>query len=731
MHSSQPPNLQGNGYHEEADLGKYWAVLRRRWLPSSLMFLLIAVPAALFAINQKPTYQADGKLLFRKKDTGLSLLIDSSRNQRVGELEALNSLNTPVDTEAQVIQTLPLVEQALAQQPLRDAKGDPLRPADVIKQLKAKGIKGTDVVAVSYQHGEAEAASKFVNALMNVYLEHNRQVNQNEASAAKRFILKQLPLTESKLLQAEAALQNFKEQNNVVVLQEESVSAVKKLAGIDEQISQVRTQLSDTVARGQSLQTKLGVDEPSAIALNAVSQSPDVQQVLEEYRKTQAELVTQQTRYKSPHPAITSLERRIAALDRLLSSRLARVLEGNSRLNTQNLQIDTLKAKLIADMVNGAVVRQGLSSQLRTLYNTRANYQNRANILPQLEKQQQDLDRQVDTLKSDYEALTQRLQAVTIAETQNPGNARIASLAVIPDSPRSLRRWLILGGGLTAASLMFLITAFGLDLRDSVIRSVKDLRQELPYPFLGMVPRLRLGGPIWKPGAGAAQLVRSNPLGREVFRLLQTNLKFFTENQSTRSLVITSALAKEGKSTIVANLAQTLGQLGDRVLVIDADLHNPSQHLIWDIRNDLGLSNFLSKNQEKPTVIAASSNVDILPAGISREDPLTLISSLQMEWLINDLSQQYDWVLVDAPPLLVSDALNLSKMVDGIVLVARPGSIDTGSASVVREMLQNSGQRVVGVVANAVPEAQHPSSYLRRTADYYYRQPDRSRLTPR
>jgi polysaccharide biosynthesis transport protein len=722
MKSVQIPPVQGHGYTEEINLGKYWAVMKRRWFPASLVFLLTAVPATMLALNHQSKYQADGKLLFRKKNTSLSLLIDASRTERVGELEGLSSLNTPVDTEAEVLRTIPLLEMALGRQAVKDEQGNLLKPNDVLPKLTIKGIKGTDFLQVAFKHHDPKTAAAFVNTLMQVYLEQNSQNNQREAVAAREYITQQLPMTEAKLRMAEANFQSFKEQNNVVVLQEESVSAVKMLANLDEQIAKARTSLADTVSRTQSLQGRLGLGEAEAIALNAVSQSPAVQQVLEEYQKNQAQLAIQQTRYKSPHPEITGLERKVEALEAVLGDRVARVLGTEVANVGSTLQIDKLKEKLIEEMINSAVNRQGITSQLDTLYQTRANYQNRANLLPQLENRQQELERQVKTAKSEYETLVQRLQEVKIAETQNLGNAQIASPAAVPDQPLLLNRWLIFGAGLTAASLLAILAAFALDLRDSVIRSVKDLREHYRYPFLGEIPRLRLRN------QPTMRLVRPevDPLGSEVYRLVQTNLKFFNTDGAVKSMVVTSALAKEGKSTLVANLAYTMAQLGDRVLVIDADLRNPTQHLIWDISNQVGLSTFLSQTQEDlPAGLVANpmQNVDVLPAGPPSYNPLSLLGSLQMEWLIRDYTQQYDWVIIDGPPLLVSDALALTKTADGVLLVARPGAIDTESAKVANELLANSGQRVLGLVANAVTNANHPSSYLRRTADYYYRQP--------
>jgi polysaccharide biosynthesis transport protein len=275
MKPVQIPPVQGHGYTEEINIGKYWAVMKRRWFPASLIFLLTAVPASMAALNHQSNYQADGKLLFRKKNTSLSLLIDASRTQRVGELEGLSSLNTPVDTEAEVLRTTPLLETVLGRQPLQNQQGQPLKPHDVLPKLTVKGIKGTDFLQVAFKHHDAKSAAAFVNTLMQVYLEQNSQNNQREAVAARDYITQQLPVTETKLRMAEANLQSFKEQNNVVVLQEESISAVKMLANLDEQIAKARTSLADTVSRTRGDRPECGESVARrAASPGRISQNP-------------------------------------------------------------------------------------------------------------------------------------------------------------------------------------------------------------------------------------------------------------------------------------------------------------------------------------------------------------------------------------------------------------------------------------------------------------------------
>jgi capsular exopolysaccharide synthesis family protein len=206
----------------------------------------------------------------------------------------------------------------------------------------------------------------------------------------------------------------------------------------------------------------------------------------------------------------------------------------------------------------------------------------------------------------------------------------------------------------------------------------------------------------------------------EAYRMLQANLKFLSPDQDLKVIVVTSSVPKEGKSTVSTNLAAAIAQLGSRVLLIDADLHHPQQHHIWDLTNEVGLSEVIvGQTEVKKAMKQVMPNLDVLPSGIIPPNSLALLGSKRMNSLIEDFSKIYDFVIVDTSPLLlVADALTLSKMSDGILLVARPGVIDRVSANATKERLEQSGQNVLGLVVNGVMIENEPDSYFHHARVY-------------
>jgi capsular exopolysaccharide synthesis family protein len=154
--------------------------------------------------------------------------------------------------------------------------------------------------------------------------------------------------------------------------------------------------------------------------------------------------------------------------------------------------------------------------------------------------------------------------------------------------------------------------------------------------------------------------------------------------------------------------------LGRRVLLVDADLRHPSQHHIWELTNAGGLSDVLVGQAEfKAVVTEVMENLDVLCSGVIPPNPLALLDSKRMASLIEDFSQTYDSVIIDAPPLvLAADALTLGKMTDGLLVVARPGVVDSTSAAAAKESLERSDQNVLGLVVNGVIVENESDSYF-------------------
>ena len=710
---------------EDIDFGKYGLILKRRWLPASAVFLLVILVALVVAMLEKPIYEAQGKLLFKKRDISSTLLSDVP--EKAGQLESLSQTNTPVDTEAEVLRSSPIIEQTILALNLKDKTGKTIEPDGLSKSLVIKGIKGTDILLISYKSSNPQEAADIINKLIEVYIKRNIYINRSETTAAREFITNQLPKTETALRQAEKNLRLFDEKNNIINLPNETQSAVQSLALLNQKIAEIESNLANTTSQANGLRTKIGLTSAEAMKLNSLNQSEAVQPVLKELQQVESNLVTQRTRYTKNHPEIVKLEQQQAAIKGLLKERISQAIGGGQPLPLSNLQAGNSAQTLVDSFVTAEVTKFGLNSQLQALLQTQTDSIKRGNLLPKLEQQRRDLERQLTTSKSKYEILVKRLQEVEILENQNVGNARVVASASPPILPSGSRKSLILAVGVIVGGLLYIVVAFVLDSIDPSIKTAKEAQKCFDYPWLGMIPLLRkkseLLGQKDLETAIADLPVRDMPysLESETYRILQSNLKLLKSHQPIKKIVITSSVSKEGKSTVSANLALALAQTGRKVLLVDADFHYPMQHCIWKLTNALGLSDVIV-NQEKlkDAVKQVADNLSVLPAGFTPHNSLSLIDSPQMNTLVNDFDNNYDFVIFDTPPLvLVPDVLTLGKMADGILLVVRPGVIDIASATTAKTKLNQSDLKVLGLVVNGIIIGQEPDNYLRHLKDYH------------
>lgn len=684
---------------------QYWLILKRRWLPASAVFASVFTLTALFLSLQKPVYVAQGKLLLKKTSTTSSL---TGLGKEIGQLDALKQQNTPLDTEAEIARSVPIAQKTITKLDLRDKRGAPLKLKQFLGQLNVSPISGTDVLQVSYKDTDPKKAAAIVNTIMAIYLNNNIFENRGEAVAARLFIESQLPKAEAIVRQAELALRRFKEENKVVNLEEEAKSSVAVLSDLQRQISAAQGGLADANAQSAEIRKQLGMNLGTAVAVTSLSQSPEVQDVLKEVQQVESQLAIERSRFREDHPTIVSLKSKKADLERLLQERVKGVFGNQRQKPNSSLRLSDFQQNLTEDFVRAEVQRLGLARQVAALSAVQANYRQRLNVLPRLEQKQRELERQLQASQSTYALLLQKLEEIRIAENQSVGNARIISYALVPEDPVSSRQLAYVAAGLLGI-LASCATVYVLEIIDKSIKTIEDARKIFGFTLLGVIPLYKESEKITLRDGNLERslpfvVVTNSPRSpiSQAYRMLQANLKFLNSDKDLKVIVVTSSVPKEGKSTVSANLAVAMAQLGRKVLLVDADMHRPMQHRIWNLGNDLGLSNVIVGQAELRTAIKkVMVNVHVLTSGVMPPNSMALLDSQRMASLIEIFSDNYDFTIIDTPSLnSAADAAILGKMTDGVLLVVRPGVVDTASATVAKQFLKQSGQKVLGQMIN-------------------------------
>lgn len=697
----------------DIDLQKYLLVLKRRWLPSACVFGMVTALAMLSAMTREPSYQASGKVLVKLDRTPSLAGLDIPGATSIGEPNAVGLQSDPIATEVETIRSLSIAEKTIAALMLEDNEGEPISPEEFFAVLDVKPIPGTDMIRIGYGDSDPELAAAVVNTVIEVYRDNNSANKQAEAIAAREFIVQQLPITESVVRKTEAALRQFKEQNQVIALGEESLEAVKAIQQLELEIAQTKAQLATATAGSNDLQQRLGMNSQAAQQAAALSQSTAIQDAFIQIREVQSQLDLARARYRATHPTVISLERQEALLQQRLQERVTEAIGRDVRVSEGALQLGTLEQDLIASLLQSEVERVSLVSRINQLTQTQAAQRNRASGFPRLEATQRELERRLTAAQSTYEALLQRSQDIQVTQNQTIDNIRVVSEALVPENPASSKKMIVLAGMLVG-SILSVITAFALDLCDRSVKTVGEAKELLDLPILGVIPLASRRSPavVLPDNTDSAYMTQA-------YRMLQANLSFVSSHTGCKVIVVTSTVAQEGRSWVAANLALAMSQAGSKVLLVDADLRQSTQHQIWNCKNEQGLVQVLEKIVEPEAVMQpVATNVFLMPLGKQSPNSLATFSPKQINSFIQQAAQTFDIVLFDTPPLTqTADASTLGTLADGTLMVIRPGRVKAADVKAAKGLLKLSGQYVLGMVVNGVERTTNPSQYFAYTSD--------------
>lgn len=711
----------------EPGYGQLFAMLlRRRFWVLGMLVAAIGV-AAVQTMREDPTYVSSMQLLIEPNYQG-------KPNTNSGLESEFSDTNVQVDTATQIslMQSSTLVSRAMVLLQPEYPDIDPNNPRSVAGFRSAVGIAqtaqktgkenaATKIFQISYTSNDSVRTQKVLQALKRVYLDYNLEQQKLRLTRGLAFVNEQLPQIKNKMQQAESALKQFRQNQELIDPDLQARTQTEGLLRIEQEQQTNQIQLRELRSRYASLQQQLALSPGDAIALSRLSQSNRYQNLLNEIQKTELSLVQQRLRFKDQTPFIQQLQNQRQRQLALLQIQVRRVLGSNSDLTSnageqllsqgQFSGLDqTLAGQLVETQINLqaaearerglVVIQQRLRSELKRFPEILAEYgrlqpevQLSQETLKQLLKAQQEIGLEIARGGFDWQVV----EDPQLGVKTGPNMMRNLMLGAVAG--------LILGG----------VAAFARESADDAVHSSDDLRKQVPVPLLGMVPALvveatddhpLLNLPFSKSRALAPStdnVLQWRPF-RESLDLLYQNIQLLSGEHPLKSLVVTSALAGEGKSTIILGLAISAARLHQRVLLIDADLRRPSLHKLLNLPNDRGLSTLLTSDVPIPQQMDAQSsnlrsNISVITAGPTPTDPAKLLSSQRMREVMETFEQTYDLVLLDAPPVLgMVDAMLVGACCKGVMMVGRIDQVTRSELTQATQMLNRLN--VIGVVAN-------------------------------
>jgi capsular exopolysaccharide synthesis family protein len=557
--------------------------------------------------------------------------------------------------------------------------------------LTVEPIRRSRLVRLHFDSTDPFFAAKAVNTLAQSFININLERRFEASAYAKTFLEEKLLQTKAKLEDSERELVRFSRELEIINIDEKQNIFSQNLQEFNAAASkaeQDRIRAEAVLVQAQ--------ENPESLAILQENRNFQAFQALKLSKaKLEAEYQENLKVYKPAFPKMLQLQGQIAEVDRQIKGELDEIRK-SARSNFRSAkQLETqLKEKL------SKTKQEMLDLQSRNI---------RVSILK----------REVDTNRSLYDGLLQRLKEVGIAGGVGLNNISVVDKAQVPLAPYkpSLNRNLSMG--LMIGLVVGLMVAWLLEHLDDSIRFVEDVERETGAAVLGAVPKLKPNEVTrTAPIALSPHADPTSPFA-EAYRSVRTALQFSTPTGAPRRLVVTSSSKAEGKSTTALALAINFAQMGKPVLIIDADLRNPVLHKMLGVDNARGLSNYLSGTMG-PLEVAhrtAIPNLFVMTTGPLPPNPVELLSSMKLLTLLSQCEDHFAHVIVDGPPVIgIADSIVLCNQVENSVFVIESGKTRKGHAKAALKRLHQAGVHPLGVILTKI-DAYHD---LYGYHSYYY-----------
>ena len=695
---------------DEMDLLAYWHILvKRRWLVLSILAGVVAL-ALLATLMATPIYRATSVLQLEKEGTqvvqvegmqpgGGTGAFDPAFLQTQYELIKSRSLAERVANELNLDQTTldqfsaaswlgrmvellqpksKVVVNDDGSQVNADAEAVLADTADLVGAgLSVEPVRNSRLVKINYDSPSPEFSARVANSIAEGFIAAGLERNFGASTYAKTFLEDQLKLTKAKLEESERQLVAFAQKENIVNTGESGQSlATQNLTQLNAALAAAQDQRIRAQARWR--QAASGPMPADMIG------NSNIRILQQEKAQLEGEYQQKLQTFKPEYPVMLQLKGQIDELNRQISQ-----------------EVGGVRASVKAEYDAAASQESMLKGQIAALRSEALDVDGRS-------IQYNILKREVDTNRQLYDGLLQRFKEVGVAGNVRPNNISIIDRAEVPARRFKPNLVLNLAIGLLLGGMLGVLVAFLLEFLDDTIKTPEDVEQKLKLAVLGVIPKL---GPK-ESLAEVSRDIRSH--FSEAYRSVRTSLQFATDHGVPKTLLITSSGPGEGKSTTALALARNFAQLGKSVLLIEADLRNPSLHKTLGARSDFGLSNLLAGGctLADATIETDEPRMKAILAGPLPPNPAELLSGSKLISMLTVASERYDQIIIDGPPVLgLADAPILANAMDGTLLVVDSAKTKINAAQAALKRLLVARGRIVGALL---------SKYDARSAGYGY-----------
>jgi capsular exopolysaccharide synthesis family protein len=600
-------------------------------------------------------------------------------------------------------------------------------------RLRVSMVKGTRLINVTYTDKDPQQAAAVANAVVDAYLYETTQQRYDATAKTSKWLTNQISDLKAKVSQSQKEVNDFRQKVGILGVSpvvdtlhggqsapEYDHAELDRLSDLNRQLTQaevarISSEAIYQLSQSQNADVFLGLassqmaEGPSGASFfSAASENIDLlKQLRAQEGKVKLELASNATRYGARNPIIVELRSQLAELDTQIAQEMRHI--GLQAKDSFDLAVTTENS-----------IRQSVENEKQKI----AQLNNSADQLLMLQQEEA-------SNRTLYESLYGKLEAARVLSGAQSSNVTIVNPARVPSSPSRPQPVQNLGIGLLAGLMTGLFGVFASNTRDDVISIPEDIASIPGSSMLGLVPLfdrrstskgvpVAYGSEINQAAdhISPAWVLRSpRSVFAESYRQIRTAILLSRSSRPPQTVLFASALSGDGKTTTCFNMGFAFGLQGSRVLLIDADLRRPTLHSRLDLPNDSGLSQCLSSDLDPMTVIHRHrdlESVSVLTAGPVPPMPSELLGSMKFRSLLESLKGQFDFIFIDAPPILVvTDAVLIAQAVEGVILVVKSGVTRRFFLRRVFELLDSSRNKMLGIVLNAVDvrSSEYNSSY--------------------
>ena len=703
----------------DVDLRDYWRIIKKRKTIIILMVILVAIFSYGFAKFKEPApvYEATCSIKIEEQ-TNLAALLTGSYWYPGESIITHAHIITSFPVLTATAKTLGWLSTDLNIDEMRQSQ----KALSVVQRLKEMILpeheQNTNIINIQTKSENPEEAALVANTAAGAYQAYNLDERNRRTRETKKFIEDQLRTTSMDLKRAEAELLSFKEGYGLISVDEQTRNNLNRLFSVQAELDNIKAQRKDIVNKLNMLRAisaeSVGSLEKSMFTVTRDSQIFELRKKMSDLfleRQTLLIYLTEQ------HPQVIEVDDEIKAVAAEIRNEL-------------NAQLRTLKA-----------------NEINTI-KRRSQLQKESQALPEKAMHLIRLEREVDIQEALYSQLKTKYQETLIQESGKVAEVTIVRPAVVPDHAKNIpSKMIVLITGLVLGLIIGIVVAFGAEVFDTSMGTIEDVEESLQVPVLGVIPYLGKDDKERKEKALSEKerardlIMHYDPksLAAEAFRSLRTNLLFMSQENQGKTFLITSAFVREGKTLNVINTALSMAQTGERVLLVEADLRKPVIYTNFGLSKEPGLTDFVLGNYHWKEVVnnitdvmlgefemdeilktPGLDNLHIITSGTRPPNPSEILGSDLLRKFIDEVSQEYSYVFIDAPPILpVADATEIAPMVDGVIMVYTVGKIARGVLKRAKSSLDNIDAKVLGVILNNVKPEVGPD-YFKYNTQYYY-----------